>query len=92
MCLDLSLNLKRKNFNDFVVSGFASDGDDFLKNIGGATISKKLINKYSEKKILKYLQSYRSYNFHEKANTLIHTRKPTESNIMDILVLFVRKN
>ena len=41
LCLDLSLNLKRKNFNDFVVSGFASDGDDFLKNIGGATISKK---------------------------------------------------
>ena len=92
LCLDLSLDLKKKNFNDFTVSGFASDGDDFLKNIGGATISKKLINKYSEEKISKFLQSYRSYNFHKKINSLIHTRKTTESNIMDILVLFVKKN
>ncbi len=92
LCLDLALHFKNKNFADFLISGFATDGDDFLKKIGGVMISKKIINKFPEKKIYKYLETNRSYKFHDQAETIIKLKKPTECNVMDILVLFIRKN
>ena len=92
LCLDLALNFKNKNFDDFLISGFASDGDDFLKKIGGVMISKRTISKFTNEKILKYLKSNRSYNFHAQAGSIINSKKPTKCNVMDILVLFIKKN
>ena len=69
--------------------GSASDGTDFIKNIGGVIINKNLLNKYPEDKIKKYLINHRSFYFHKKINSLISTIKPTENNVMDMIVFHV---
>ena len=55
-------------------------------------ISKRTISKFTNEKILKYLKSNRSYNFHAQAGSIINSKKPTKCNVMDILVLFIKKN
>ena len=92
LCLDLASELKKEKFINFEVSGIASDGDDFLKNIGGATLSKESISQYTPKNIDNYLKTFSSFDFHKKNKSLIFTKVPTENNVMDIIVLFVKKN
>jgi glycerate-2-kinase len=72
--------------------GSASDGSDFIKNIGGVTINKSLLHKYPEDKIKKYLINHRSFYFHKKNNSLIYTIKPTKNNVMDTIVMHVIKD
>ena len=87
----MALELRKEKLLNYEISGIASDGDDFLKNVSGATLSKKLISQYPEKNIDKYLKNFSSFKFHKKNKSLIFTKSPTENNVMDIIVLYINK-
>ena len=91
LCLDLALELRKEKLLNYEISGIASDGDDFLKNVSGATLSKKLISQFPEKNIDNYLKNFSSFKFHKKNKSLIFTKSPTENNVMDIIVLYINK-
>ena len=91
LCLDLANELKKEKINNFEISGLASDGDDYLKNIAGATISKKEISALSNKKISSSIECFSSYKILNQLKSLIYTIQPTENNVMDVIVLFIKR-
>lgn len=67
---------------------FNTDGTDFLKGIGGAIIDHnnaiKLNNSKSD--ISKYLESFDSYNYLRRVNSIIKTN-PTNMNFCDLIII-----
>ncbi len=80
-----------KNYNNFSLGCFSTDGCDFIKGVHGAYIDDGVIDKIVEKKIdyNKYLDETNTYHLHKKTKSLLEGDY-TGNNFSDFYVFIYK--
>lgn len=84
------LKIKNEIELDFLISSFATDGNDGNTDAAGAIINNEILEKILKSNIppVNFLHNFDSYNFFSQFDCLIQTG-PTFTNVADILICLV---
>ncbi len=80
-------------YQNAALAAIASDGHDYLANLGGALVTNETqeIIKSMEIPYNTHFKATKSFNIHEALNSHLLTREPTQNNVFDAYIFIHKK-